>query len=259
MTKWYFGCLAKNAVSLYLRASVAALASCWPRMSTSPPYMGTAAAATPACLRKRRREYSRRASLTPSCSSAAIPPPSVSTRSHPIGRLPPNVSVRRYRTRAIVSIRMQWCQWGVGGRGRRERDGDGKTAFGQRPGGDRRVVGGGDGADDREAEAVTLLVVGAARVEPLERLEEPVDLAGLDDRAGVRHCEHGIAVVAAGGDTHAAAVDVVSKSVVDEIGDEGFEQPRVSVDGRRFEARVDLETEPVAFAAVVQNRAGDDG
>ena len=41
------------------------------------------------------------------------------------------------------------------------------------------MVGGRDGPDDGEAEAVSVLVVRSARIEPLEGLEEAVDpLAG---------------------------------------------------------------------------------
>jgi len=55
--------------------------------------------------------------------------------------------------------------------------------------GDGGVVGGGDGSDDGEAEAVAVRVVGAAGVEVLEGLEETVDFSGRDDRPGVGHGE----------------------------------------------------------------------
>ena len=58
---------------------------------------------------------------------------------------------------------------------------------GERSDVERRVVGGGDRADDREPEAVVAVGLGgAAPGEPLERLEQPLDLAGRDHRPGVR-------------------------------------------------------------------------
>jgi hypothetical protein len=54
-------------------------------------------------------------------------------------------------------------------------------------GADRGAVGGGDRPDDGEAEAVPILMLHAARVEALERLEETVDFAGRDDRSAVAH------------------------------------------------------------------------
>ena len=64
---------------------------------------------------------------------------------------------------------------------------DDEAAPGAWVGGERRVVGDGDRAHDRQAEAV-MAVVGP--VQPLERLEQPVDLVGRDDLAGVRDDEH---------------------------------------------------------------------
>ena len=64
------------------------------------------------------------------------------------------------------------------GVGWREGHLDAESALGVGVSGDGGAVGGGDGSDDGEAEAVAVFVVGAARVEALEGLEEPVDVAG---------------------------------------------------------------------------------
>jgi hypothetical protein len=70
--------------------------------------------------------------------------------------------------------------------GRWEGDLDAEPASGAGAGGDGGAVGGGDGLDSGQAKAVAV-VVGAAGVEALERLEEPVDFAARDERSGVRH------------------------------------------------------------------------
>src|SRR5579862_7218422 len=101
--------------------------------------------------------------------------------------------------------------------GRREGDGEEEPSWWERLGGDGGMVGGGDRPDDREAEAVAVFVVGADGVEALERLEETVDLIGRDDRPGVGHGEHGLAVSRLGGDFDASAGDVVPDGVVDEV------------------------------------------
>ena len=55
-------------------------------------------------------------------------------------------------------------------------------------------MGGGDGADDGQAEAVAAVAAGGARAEPLEGLEQAVDLGGRDDLPGVGHRQDGAAV-----------------------------------------------------------------
>ena len=118
-----------------------------------------------------------------------------------------------------------------------------------RVGGDGGVVGGGDGSDDGEAEAVAVFVVGAAGVEALERLEEPVDLAGRDDRAGVGHREHGFAVGGVGGDLHVPAGDVVADGVVDEVGDEAFDESGVAVERGGADGGLDVQSEAFGVEA----------
>jgi hypothetical protein len=55
---------------------------------------------------------------------------------------------------------------------------------------DNRTVGRSDGSDDGQAEAMSVFVVRAVGVEPLERLEEPVPFARRDYRSGVGDREH---------------------------------------------------------------------
>src|SRR5215469_13636172 len=69
------------------------------------------------------------------------------------------------------------------GRGDRDRDGQAALITGAGDGG--AAVDRGDGRDDGEAEPEA--VVGRAVAEPLERLEQPADLAGRYDRAGIGH------------------------------------------------------------------------
>src|SRR5215472_18678326 len=67
----------------------------------------------------------------------------------------------------------------------RKADLDVEAAFGLGPRGERRTVGAGDRADDGQAKAVSVAVRGAHAAEPLERLEQAVDLVRQYRRAGV--------------------------------------------------------------------------
>jgi hypothetical protein len=48
-------------------------------------------------------------------------------------------------------------------------------------------VGGGDGANDGQTEAVAAVAAGRPGTEPLEGLEQPVDIGGRDDLPGAGH------------------------------------------------------------------------
>jgi hypothetical protein len=79
---------------------------------------------------------------------------------------------------------------GVGHQNRRrggsaEPDFDGQPAPGLRFGDDGRIVSGGNGFYDGETEAVPLALAEPGTIEPLEGLEEPLDVAGIDHGAGV--------------------------------------------------------------------------
>src|SRR5207248_7681606 len=92
----------------------------------------------------------------------------------------------------------------------------------------RPVVNGGDGRHQGEAETET--VVAGAVVEPGERQEQPVDVIGWHDRAGVDDSHQGGAVVGAGRDRDGAAGDVVALGIVEQVGDESLEQHSVAGD-----------------------------
>src|SRR6266540_5308056 len=64
---------------------------------------------------------------------------------------------------------------------------DGEAALLAGVDGQAGAVGGGDGAHDRQPQAVAVGGAQALPAEALERLEEALDLVGWDDRAGVAH------------------------------------------------------------------------
>ena len=84
------------------------------------------------------------------------------------------------------------------------------------------VVGGGDGGDDGEAEAMPVAVAGASAAELLEGFKERADLGLGDDRSGVgdRWEERGGAGPGGRGDL--SVVVVVADGVVEEVGDQSL-------------------------------------
>jgi hypothetical protein len=81
--------------------------------------------------------------------------------------------------------------------------------------GDGGGVRGSDGADNGEAKAVTAVGAGGARAEPLEGLEQAVDLGGGDDLPGAGHRQDGAGVAGSGGDLDVPAGGVVPGGVGD--------------------------------------------
>ena len=126
-------------------------------------------------------------------------------------------------------------------RGWRERDVDGQTAA--RPGlrGDGGGVRGSDGADNGEAQTVTAVWAGGARAEPLEGLEQAVDLGGRDDLPGAGYRQDGVNVGGPSGDADVPAGDVVPDGVVDQVGGELLKQQRVAVEGGGLEVGLDMQ------------------
>src|SRR5215472_15812577 len=100
----------------------------------------------------------------------------------------------------------------------REGDVDGQAAAGPGPRGDGGAVSGRDGPDDGQAEAVAATAAGAARAEPLEGLEQTVDLGGRDDLPGADHRQNGVNAAGPGGDLDVSARDGVPDGVVDQVG-----------------------------------------
>jgi hypothetical protein len=97
--------------------------------------------------------------------------------------------------------------------------------------------------DDGQAKAVAIAVMGAAAVEALERLEETADVTGWNHVAGVGHREHCLAVCGAGRDSDVPAGDVVADGIVDEVGDESFDQSRVAVERSGEDGGLDMQFE----------------
>jgi hypothetical protein len=102
---------------------------------------------------------------------------------------------------------------GPGGEG----DLDRQAAAGAGSRADGGRVTSGDRRRDGQPEAVPAIAPGGARPEPLEGLEQPVDLVIRDDLTGVAHRQHSARVAGLGGDLDVAAGDVVPDGVVDQV------------------------------------------
>src|ERR1019366_1748522 len=83
---------------------------------------------------------------------------------------------------------------------------DVEAAFGPGVRCERRAVYVGDGADDGEAQPIPVRMADSLGAEALERLEEPVNLAGRDQCSGVRDRDHRLSAGGCRGDLDAAAV-----------------------------------------------------
>ncbi len=86
----------------------------------------------------------------------------------------------------------------------------------------------GDRLNDGEAETKTVRAGRSCCVESLEWLEDPLELAHRNRRAGVGDGEDGVTVARVGCELDASAVDVVVDGVVEEVGDEPFDEARVA-------------------------------
>src|SRR5262249_23308028 len=104
-------------------------------------------------------------------------------------------------------------------------------------------VRGSDGGDNGEAKTVTAVAAGGARAEPLERLEQAVNLRGRDDLPGAGHRQDGAGVAGPGGDLDIPARDVVPDGVVDQVGGQLLDQKRVTVEAGGLDVRVDGQAE----------------
>src|ERR1700733_11266743 len=126
---------------------------------------------------------------------------------------------------------------------RREGDRDGEPAARSCLGRELRVVSRGDRPDDRQSQSVVPVLVPAGAVEPLEGLEQTLDLIRWDRQAGVADREHGVvSVCRAGPHLNPAVGDVVLDRVVDQVRDQPLDERVIA--GRRhgaFDRRVELE------------------
>jgi hypothetical protein len=82
---------------------------------------------------------------------------------------------------------------------------------------DGGVVCGRDGSDDGQSEPVSVLVVCPAPIEPLEGLEEAVDVRWRDGWSGVGHRQDGHAVLNPGQDLDTAVGNVVANGVGEQV------------------------------------------
>ena len=89
---------------------------------------------------------------------------------------------------------------------------------------DRRLVGSSNRADDGESEPVTILVVRATRIEPLEGLEEAVDFTERYEHSRVGHRHHGVTVEYLGRDVDTTADHIVSYCVTEKVGHQSFDE-----------------------------------
>jgi hypothetical protein len=89
-----------------------------------------------------------------------------------------------------------------------EQNHDLEAAFGTGADAQVRMVGGGHGGHDRQAQAVALVVAGAVGPVALEGPQEPVDLGGRDRRPAVGHQQHGAPRPGAGLDLDPAGLGI---------------------------------------------------
>ena len=137
-----------------------------------------------------------------------------------------------------------------------ESDVYGEAAFGQGACLDGGTVGGGDRADDRQAEAVTAVTPGGARAEPLEGLKQAVDLGRRDDLPRVAHRQDGVTAAGPCGDLDIPAPDldipapdVVLDGVVDQVGHQLLDEERITVEDGGLDVVVDVHAAAADYGA----------
>ena len=103
---------------------------------------------------------------------------------------------------------------------------------------------------------MSVLVAWPARIEPLEGLEEAVDLSWRDEWSGVGHRQDGPAVLDPGPDLDTAAGHVVADGVGDQVGDEPFDEQRVAIERRRGATRRHVAEQFLAEAVLLSVLGG---
>ena len=93
------------------------------------------------------------------------------------------------------------------------------------------VMGGGDRADNGQAEPMTIGVAGAVRADPLKWLEEPADLVFRNRRPGVGDSQDGVVVTGLGVHLDVASGQVITDCVVNQVGGHPLGQVWIPVDG----------------------------
>src|SRR4029450_1295315 len=99
-----------------------------------------------------------------------------------------------------------------------------QAAIGQGLGGGGAAVGGGDRADDGQAETGAAVGAGAVGLQSVERLEQGRDLVGGNEGAAVGDRDKGHGAGVAGVDLDPAAGLVVADGVLDQVGDQPLQQ-----------------------------------
>ena len=125
-----------------------------------------------------------------------------------------------------------------------------------RAGGEGGAVGVGDGADDGQAESVSLAGPGPLGAESPEWLEQVFQRIGRDWGAGVADRDGGACGGLCGGYLDLAAGQVVPDGVVDEVADQAFGQARVAGGGCGRECCVEVDATGVARPGGPAGRPG---
>jgi hypothetical protein len=132
--------------------------------------------------------------------------------------------------------------------------------LGSAAGVDDGAVGGGDGLDDSEAEAVASLVVSPSWFEALERAEESFQLCRRNARAVVGRGQHRYLFVGFSRDVDFSASDVVKDCVVDEVLDQLFDQSDIAAHHCWLNVRDDVNLTVLGLLAVsLKHVTGDCG
>jgi hypothetical protein len=118
----------------------------------------------------------------------------------------------RNQSRALTRIGGRECYFNV------------KTTFWSRANLDGCVVSVGDGADDRQAEADPLPIASSIGAEPLKGFEKKLDHRRRHHWSCIGHRQDCFSVTSLGADVQSPIDDVVSKGVVNEVGDQPFDQ-----------------------------------
>jgi hypothetical protein len=92
-----------------------------------------------------------------------------------------------------------------------------------------------DRRDDRQPQSEPVPLPDPVGGEPLERLEEPVDLLGGNVGSGVGHRKRGRPALGVRANVHGSVRDVVPQRILDQVRDEALDQAPVARDGGHVE------------------------
>src|ERR1700722_453390 len=124
---------------------------------------------------------------------------------------------------------------------------------------DGGVVGDGDCSHDGEPESMSVSRVRASWINALERLEEPFDLIGRDERSAVRYRKERVALFDAGHDFEVAARHVVTHRVIEQVCDESFDEEGITLNRGVSSCGFNTYAHSVSLDAEVSQAGGDNG